>query len=283
MPYAKTRLGRLFFEEFGQEKQPDAPALVLLHGLLYDGGMWREPARALEDRARVVVFDAPGHGKSELPPPFSIEDHAEALIDAFDALGIGKAVLAGVSWGGMVSMRLALRHPSRVAGLALFDTSAAPHGALERVRYRFLVSLVRRMGLPRFFIEREIAPLMYSDRALRERPELVDHLVRTMVSVNPEGLMRAALAVAVHRTDISKDVARIDAPTIVVYGSEDRATQPVFSEALVKAIPGASREVIDGAGHMAVLEQPRIATAILEQFALPLLRSKGRTSTTARA
>ncbi len=98
MPYVRTRLGRWFYEERGTPKREGDPAILLLHGLLFDGGMWRAQVERLSALGRVVIIDGPGHGKSEAPPRFTLEDHADALaIDAFNELRVHKAVLVGHS------------------------------------------------------------------------------------------------------------------------------------------------------------------------------------------
>src|SRR6186713_184995 len=148
MPYVRTRLGRLFYDERGEARRAGDPAIVLLHGLLFDGGMWRGQIEALSSLGRVVVLDGPGHGKSEPAPRFMVEDHADALLDAFGELGIERAVVVGLSWGGMVAMRLALQHPSKVCGLALLDTSASAEPLANKVKYRALIALHRRVGIP---------------------------------------------------------------------------------------------------------------------------------------
>src|SRR5690349_7141247 len=110
MAYVRTRLGRWFYEELGETKREGDPTIVLLHGLLFDGGMWRGQLEPLAALGRVLVFDGPGHGKSEEPPRFTLEDHADALaIDAFGELDVDKAILVGLSWGGMISMRAAIQ------------------------------------------------------------------------------------------------------------------------------------------------------------------------------
>src|SRR5579871_5829161 len=117
MPYARTRLGRWFYEERGSRKRPGDPTILLLHSLLCDGGMWRHQLEPLAGLGRVVVVDAPGHGRSEVPPPFTLEDHAAALVDLYGETGTEKAVLVGLSWGGMVALRLALASPDRVRAM----------------------------------------------------------------------------------------------------------------------------------------------------------------------
>src|SRR5207245_8797689 len=145
MAYVRTRLGRWFYEERGQAKREGDPTIVLLHGLLFDGGMWRKQIEPLSALGRVIVIDGPGHGKSESPPRFTLEDHADALaIDAFSELKIPKAILMGVSWGGMLSMRAAIQHPMRVAAMALIDTSAGPEPLANKIRYRAFIAFARR-------------------------------------------------------------------------------------------------------------------------------------------
>src|SRR5580658_10185266 len=137
MPYVRTRLGRWFYEERGKAKREGDPAIVLLHGLLFDGGMWRAQVEPLSALGRVIVLDGPGHGKSESPPRFTLEDHADALaIDAFNELRIRKSIPVGLSWGGMIAMRAAIQHPMRVSALAVLDSSAEPETLRDKVKYR---------------------------------------------------------------------------------------------------------------------------------------------------
>src|SRR5262249_12807962 len=112
--YVSTRLGRWYYEERGKARD-DGDAIVLWPSFLCDGGMWDAQVAPLAGVSRVIVFDGPGHGKSEVPPPFSLDDNARALLDALDALGVKRFAMAGLSWGGMVGMRVAVLAPERVA------------------------------------------------------------------------------------------------------------------------------------------------------------------------
>src|SRR5438477_527330 len=117
-----TRGGwKLFYEDTGG----DGPPIVLIHGLLMDGTMFALQVEALRDRYRIVTPDLRGHGRSshraeEYTQWDMMEDHVALL----DSLGIDGAVWGGVSQGGFQSLRAALRHPERVAGLILIDTQA---------------------------------------------------------------------------------------------------------------------------------------------------------------
>jgi len=266
MAYVRTRLGRWFCEERGVAKRADAPAIVLWPSLLCDGGMWRHQIEPLSALGRVVVFDPPGHGKSDVPPPFSLEDNADALLDAFGELRIDRAVIVGLSWGGMLGMRMALQHASRVAALVLMDTSAEADDRARIVKYRLFISFARRFGLPPALVDRQLAPAFFCDRTLRERPELLERFARAANGFPREGTARASMAVEIKRKDILARVSDIRVPTLVVCGRQDRATEPVHSERLAARIPGARLEWIEDAGHLAALEQPEAVNAVLVPF-----------------
>jgi pimeloyl-ACP methyl ester carboxylesterase len=267
MAYVRTRLGRWFYEERGKAKRAGDPPILLLHGVLFDGGMWRGQVESLAALGRVIVIDGPGHGKSEAPPRFSLEDHADALaIDAFNELKIPKAILIGHSWGGMVAMRAAIQHPMQVAALALVDASAEPESLTDKVKNRAMVSFGRRYGLPRWLIDSEVAPRLFGPKTLRERPEIVDAFARTVNGYDRDGLARAALAVVVHRIDVTAKLRGVAAPTLVICGKQDNATVPAKSEALAAKIHGAKLEWVEDSGHMSPIEQPAVVARLLEAF-----------------
>jgi len=213
------------------------------------------------------VIDGPGHGKSESPPRFSLEDHADALaIDAFGELKIPRAILAGLSWGGMIAMRAAIQHPMRVAAMALLDTSAEGEPLKSKVRYRAFIAFCRRYGVPPWLSKRQIAPLMFGPKTLRDRPEIVEQFTRTVNGYPRDGMARAALAVVVHRTDVSPKLRSVAAPTLVMCGRDDRATVPAKSEALAAKIHDARLAWIDDAGHSSLVEQPDAVNRVLVPF-----------------
>jgi 3-oxoadipate enol-lactonase len=266
MAYVRSRLGRLFVEERGVALRSGTPAIVLLHGLLFDGGMWQAQLEPLSALGRVVVFDGPGHGKSEPAPRFVLEEHADAMFDALGELGIRRAVIVGISWGGMIGMRLALQHPEKVAGLVLMDSSAEAETFVNRVRFRALIAMHRRVGIPPPIFDKEVAPRMYGPKTIAERPGLLDQTYRRAMGFDRGGLSRACVAVAVHRKDILAELPRIKTPTLVLCGREDASTPLVHSERIAGAIPGARLVVFDGLGHMIAIEDPAAVNAELVPF-----------------
>jgi pimeloyl-ACP methyl ester carboxylesterase len=266
MPYVRTRLGRWFFEERGAAKRRGDAAIVLWPSLLCDGGMFRHQIEPLSALGRVVVFDGPGHGKSEVPPSFSLEDNADALLDAFGELRIDRAVIVGLSWGGMLGMRMALQHASRVRALALLDSSAEAERPARAVKYRLFASLARRIGMPPLLIDKQIVPLFFAKATLRDRPEIAERFVRAAQGFSREGMARASLAVVVHRKDILAQIDSIRVPTLVLCGREDCAIEPVHSERIAQRIQGARMVYIEAAGHLSALEQPGAVNEVLIPF-----------------
>jgi 3-oxoadipate enol-lactonase len=266
MSYVRTRLGRWFYEERGIAKRTGDPAIVLWPSLLFDGGMWKHQIEPLSAIGRVVVFDGPGHGKTEVPPPFSLEDNADAVTDAFGELQIDRAVFVGLSWGGMIAMRLALQHPQRVRALALLDTNAEAEERLRIAKYRAFISFGKRFGIPKALADAQLAPIYFAAGTRTRQPDLVDRWIRTVNGYPREGVARASKAVVVQRKDISLRLGSIRVPTLVMCGRDDRATEPEHSEVITRAIPGAKLVYIEGAGHITVLEQPKAVNDALVPF-----------------
>lgn len=271
MPYARSNVGRLFYEERGFPKEKGDPAIVLLHGFLFEGGMWRHQLGALSQLGRVIVFDGPGHGKSEVPPsPYRMEDHADGIAMALSELGAEHAILVGLSWGGMIAMRFALQHPSRTAGLALLDTSAEREGRFDRAKARLLFSVYRSFGLPPSIFAREVAPRMFGPKTLRAHPELAEETKQTLVGFSREGVVRAGENI-VHRESILGRIGSITAPMLVICGEDDVTTPPARSHAIATRVHGARLVMLSDCGHLSALERPQEVNSVLVPFVREVL------------
>ncbi|WP_248354706.1 alpha/beta fold hydrolase [Anaeromyxobacter oryzae] len=262
----QTPMGRWGYAIHGARRRPDDPDILLAHGLFIDSAMWRAQIEPLARLGRVVVLDMPGHGRSEVPPPFDLPQHADALAGAMPAMDIRRAVCIGWSWGGSLALHLALRHPDRVSALAVLDTTAEAPTRYRKVKYRLLVEIVRRFGLTPWLARTQIAPTMFSPRSRRERPELVDEFVRSATALPREALIRGALAVAIDAPDILDRLGAVEIPSLVVCGTEDRGYPPEASERMARGIPGAQLRWIEGAGHLSPMERPDDVNRALVSF-----------------
>ncbi len=270
--YVSTRLGRWYYEEHGRARREGDATIVLWPSFLTDGGMWDAQLAPLSGLGRVLVFDPPGHGKSETPPPFSLDDNTRALIDALDALGAPKVVMAGLSWGGMLAMRLAVLEPERVVAIALLDTSADPELMKNRLQYRPMLSMFRRTGLPAWLVDRRIVPKFFTAATLHDRPELAKEFWSAAVGFPREGVYRAGKAIF-QRADFYEELSKIKTPTLVMCGAEDTATPPMRSRRIAERIAGSEIVTVDGAAHLSALEQPERVNRALVPFIEKHLRA----------
>lgn len=260
MSYVNTALGRLFVEEVGE-----GSPILLWHSLLSDRSMWRYQVRELARDHRLLLVDGFGHGQSEpASRPFSVEDCAGAALAVLDAYQHERAIVLGLSWGGMTAMRMALRAPSRVRALGLLDTSAEAEEPLQRIRYRAMAALFRRYG-PLRPMQQQVLKTLFGSKALRERPELGLELVERLKRLDREGLYLAIRAIT-DRGSVLHRLPRLRTPTLVIVGAEDRATRSIHSERIARAIPGARLEYIEGAGHLSTLEAPEELNRLLRRF-----------------
>jgi pimeloyl-ACP methyl ester carboxylesterase len=116
----------------------DKPAVLLTHGYGQSGRMWEANVPALAGDRLVVTWDLPGHGESEAPEDAAVYTHEvclAAMSSLLDAAGAERAVLGGQSLGGFLSLRFALEHPERVAGLVLVDAGPGFRDAEAREQW----------------------------------------------------------------------------------------------------------------------------------------------------
>lgn len=263
-----TRCGRLFVEVRGT----GAP-VVLWHSLLCDGGMWSAQISSLALAHRVLSIDAPGHGRSApVVRPFTLEDCVDALFDVLDAAGEKEASLIGLSWGGMVGMRAALRRPERVRSLALLDTNADAETREKLPSYRVMAFVARRLGAVPLLLDR-LEPIFFSPRTLVERPAVVRAFRERLAAMDPVSIGHAVDAVIFGRHDIRAQLGRLRCPTVVICGVDDVATPIARSEDIVRRIPGAELALVPQAGHLSAWERPEVVTPILLEH---LARVTGR-------
>ncbi|GLZ03184.1 hypothetical protein Acsp03_06510 [Actinomadura sp. NBRC 104412] len=234
---------------------PDAPVVVLGPSLGTTTGLWDPVLPALTAHRRVLRYDLPGHGGSPSPDRgFTVEDVAAALEETLDGLGAGRVAYAGVSLGGAVGTALALAAPERVGALVLICTSPR-FGPPEAWRER--AALVRREGVGP--VADTAAGRWFAPGFTGAGPYL-----EMLRGTDPEGYAKCCDALALF--DATARLGGVSAPTLVIAGSEDLPTPPAgHADRLADGIPGAALTVLDGAGHLAVVERPAEAARAINE------------------
>jgi 3-oxoadipate enol-lactonase len=240
------------------------PVLVLGHSLLFDGRMWAGVVPGLARHFRVINVDARCHRHSTGSGRFSIEDLAADWLAILDRENASRALLCGLSLGGMTAMRVALRAPERVSAMALLDTSADPEAPGDRLQYRVLAEIQRLVRLDRV-VDPIVERKMFGRTARREQPELVARGMEIVREKQPRAVYPALRAVF-DRQSVAERLGEIRCPTLVLCGEEDEATAPDRSRRIAERIPGASLHMIARAGHCSVMEQPAEVEKLLIEF-----------------
>lgn len=230
------------------------PLLILLHGLLNDERVWEPVASRLRAHASVCI------------PNLRTQDSmAQMARDAWASVaGVGAdvpVVLAGFSMGGYVAQQMLADAPRRVHALALVDTATRPEPAQNiPVREATMAALRADLGAEvEAILARSVHPDHAGDTALLAAAR------RIMGDVGAEPAVRQLHAI-VGRADHRALLARLDLPVAVVCGRDDRITPLALSQASVALIPNARLVVVEGAGHLAPMEQPDAVAAALREL-----------------
>lgn len=271
--YIDTAVGRISYYS-AAPSQPRATA-VLWPSLFTSGhATWElqlAPLHALG--FRTIVVDPPGHGASGPPPRhFTIRQCSESVLRILDRENVECATFLGVSWGGFVALQTAIIAPERVSALILSNTSARRMPAMTRLRDHLLSRLVEtglmsgRFGLPQILGRAVVAGLLGAHARSKDLV-FASALVREVNRLDRIALARAMKSVLVEREDLSGELQRIRAPTLVIAGECDEALPPSEHGALIaKAIPGARYVVLPKVGHLAPREAPSDFTGQLNAF-----------------
>ncbi|HET6867116.1 MAG TPA: 3-oxoadipate enol-lactonase [Solirubrobacteraceae bacterium] len=237
-----------------------APAIAFTGSLGTDLTMWQTQSDRLGNRFRTLRYDVRGHGASPAPDgPYSISDLGSDLVALLDRLGIKRAALCGLSIGGMISMWVAAHHPERVERLVLCCTSAKlgpPEAWHERA------AAVRAGGIEAIadaVLERWFTPGFAS-----EHPEVIERMRAQLIATPREGYIGCCEAIAA--MDLTGDLPRVTAPTLVLAAEEDLATPPEHGRRIAELIPGARFQTVSPAAHIAAVERPDLTTAMILRF-----------------
>ena len=226
------------------------PALVLIPGLLCTAELWRAQIEALEDIATIIVADHTTHD--------SMPDLARAILDrAPDTFA-----LAGLSMGGYIALEIMRQDEKRVTKLALLDTSARADTPEQSARRRAFVEQAQRgrfLGITPRLLRDLVHPDHVKDRRIGNT---VVHMAR---AVGREGFVRQTTAI-INRIDIRPDLPRIDCPTLVLCGREDKLTPVELHQEMTRMIRHAELKVVEHCGHLAPLEQPEETSRIMREW-----------------
>jgi pimeloyl-ACP methyl ester carboxylesterase len=262
MPTIDVNGANLYYEERGEGPE----TVVFAHGLLWSGRMFDDQVQALKDRYRCVTFDFRGQGQSEVTGGgYDMDTLAEDAAALIEALDCAPCHFVGLSMGGMVGQRLALRRPELLRSLTLLESSADPETPDEARRYRLLNFIARWLSLR--LVAGRVMRIMFGRKFLEDpgRAQQRREWRARLLGNDRIGVTRAVAGV-VAREGVYEQLDQITVPTLIAVGDQDVATEPPQSERMHARIPDSRLVIIPGAGHTSTVEEPEAVTAALEEF-----------------
>ncbi|APZ98807.1 alpha/beta hydrolase [Sphingopyxis sp. QXT-31] len=262
---------RIHYRDQGKR---DGPAIILLHGSNASLHTWEPLVKRLGSEYRVVTLDLPGHGLTGGTPDKDYgADGMAAAVDVVAAkLGLDRFVLGGNSMGGWVAWRYALGHPDRVDALLLLDASGMPLRKGEKRPESNVGFRVLEYRLGRWLATR-ITPRMLVEQSLRgsiEKQAVVDEpmIDRYWELLRFPGNREATVLRA--RLDrepaMAARVGEIRAPTLILFGKQDRIINATAAETFHERIRGSEVVLLDGIGHLPMEEAPDATAAAIADF-----------------
>jgi pimeloyl-ACP methyl ester carboxylesterase len=254
--FVETSVGRVYVHRKGEGATP----LVLLHGYMMSHWYFQGLYPRLSERRQVIAIDLPGYGESDRPAPsrfaYDYPSFAQTVLEVLDKLGVARASLLGHSMGGGVALTLAARWPERVERMVLECPAVYPLPmpvesklVLNRTFGRFLFN-----GVTRGELRRQMRKQHFKDPSA-VTDALVDHVWARLNRAGGRDAAWHTMQTFAALSDRTADPMRVRAPTLLVWGDEDRMVPFQHARRLARSIPGARLTVVPASGHNVHLER----------------------------
>lgn len=259
-----------YVEEHGTGKE----TVIFIHGLFMSGRAWHNQVLALRSRYRCVEYDLRGHARSGSPGDgYDLDNLADDLIQLIEVSGYAPAHLVACAMGASVAMRIAIKRPELVRSLVLLAASSGNEEPADRRRLQALALGIRLVGTRPF--SRRLMRRIFGAHFLHDddRRIQVEHWHNEFRKCDRKGVSRALRAYA-RRDDITRDVGRIRAPTLILAGEQDSVCPQAHSQSLNEAISGSRYVTSPLAAHCPAVETPDEVSEALTGFLGSLQRTK---------
>ena len=241
-----------------------APVILLLHGLSADKSIWLRFARHFNRDYRLLIPDLGGHGETAYAAhqDYRVPAQAQRLLRLLDACGIQRVQVIGNSMGGYIAAWLAAHAPQRISGLALFD----PAG-VEAPETSDLQHLLEQGKNP--FLVRSRADFQHFYSLTMAAPPWVPEAVLAAIAERYQarrGQLARIFAELQASPPMEPELAKIQVPTLLLWGREDRLLHPSSAQVWAKGLPQAQVQLWEGIGHMPMVERPVRSARLYQQF-----------------
>ncbi len=256
MPTVPIAGRKLFYREAGS-----GLPVLLFHGFPFTSESYWPQLDAPPRGCRLIAVDHRGFGLSERGPGVStMEELATDGAALLDALKLPSAVIGGVSMGGYVSLAFAKKFPNRTKALLLLDTQASADDEAGRARREASAKDAEAHGMAP--IAEAMMPRLFGPEAPAQAKERIEAMMRAN---DPQGTAAASRGMGA-REDTLDVLRKFPGHVLVLVGEKDVITPVEKAKAMAEACPGATLEVVEGAGHLAHLEKPERVNKALGEF-----------------
>lgn len=252
----------------------DCPAIILLHGSNASLQTWKPLVERLSGEYRIITYDQPGHGLTGPHPrnDYTAAGMFEALNAVANAARLDHFYLGGNSMGGWVSWRYALAYPERIDGLILIDAAGTPlregeappplNLGFRLMKNPFLRPLLEQIT-PRDLVAKSILDSTENDEIVNDA--MIDRYWELLRF--PGNRRATAYRAAADREENYADrLNQIAAPTLVIWGAQDKLIHATAAETFAEKIANADVVILEGVGHMPMEEAPDATANAIRRF-----------------
>lgn len=252
----------LFYEEWGTGED----TIVFSHGYLMDHTMFQGQIDVFKEQFRCVAYDHRSHGRSQtITEPYTIDAIVNDAIAFIESLAVGPVHFVGMSTGGFVGLRVALRRPDLLKSLVLMDTSAEPDDAKTLNQYNLLLKTVQTVGWR--LVIGQVMSILFGQTFL-DNPQRKDDVKKwrgIITGHERKGMVVFGKAIF-SRDDVLPQLAKLSVPTVVIVGKDDAATPLAMSQRMADRIPDCRLRIVPDAGHSAAVERPQAVAEAMQLF-----------------
>jgi pimeloyl-ACP methyl ester carboxylesterase len=252
---------KIFYRVIGE-----GPAVMLLHGLPFDGNLWKQQLDSLS-RFKVVIPDLPGSGASEMIDDMSMEGMAEVIKTILDSEQIPFVILIGHSMGGYISLAFAEKYSQRLKGMGLFHSTAFPDTEERMAGRRKGIDFIEKNGAHEFL--KTIIPNLFSPQSRDNLASSIDELVEKTNNFSSHSLVSYYKAM-MQRPDRSNVLKLLKVPMLFIAGKYDTAA-PLNELLELCHLPEISYfHILTESGHLGMLEETEKSNIILNDYLIKL-------------
>ncbi|UPQ79598.1 alpha/beta hydrolase [Flavobacterium azooxidireducens] len=251
---------KLSYNDVGIGKIP----VVFLHGFPFNKSMWDNQLKTFEETHRFISVDFRSFGQSTNDDSaLSMDLLGDDLIGFLNALKLRRVIICGLSMGGFVALNAITRYPERFAALILCDTNCVADKPEQREKRYKTIEEIEQNGTSKF--SATFLDSVFADDTYSSNKELVTKINADILANTPEVIINGLKALAMRNETCSK-LKQITVPTLIICGREDEVTPLEQSEFMNKHIKDSTLKVINNAGHLSNMEQPKDFNAELLEF-----------------